>query len=310
MEKKCEFKDKMGEIDYAVVQRMAGDDVIFEIRRAIALMPAEERIPVEFYRSGNRMKVLLKEIRVTQRGKQLIVSRADGDFLRGLFALEVPEIVSGSVEIRSVAREAGSRSKVAVKSNVQGIDPIGSCVGQKGVRINAIMNELKFGAHEEKIDIILFDDSEDTFVANALSPAQVIETKIINADNKEIQVIVPDEQLSLAIGKDGQNVRLAAKLTGWNIDIQGVTVKIEHKRRGDAATGSEQVSKKEKPAKAKKTATKKKAVAKKPAAKKTVKKAAKKAVKKTVAKKPVKKVVKKAVAKKPVKKAVTKAKKK
>lgn len=306
----AEFKDKMGEIDYAVVQRMAGDDVIFEIRRAIALMPAEERIPVEFYRSGNRMKVLLKEIRVTQRGKQLIVSRADGDFLRGLFALEVPEIVSGSVEIRSVAREAGSRSKVAVKSNVQGIDPIGSCVGQKGVRINAIMNELKFGAHEEKIDIILFDDSEDTFVANALSPAQVIETKIINADNKEIQVIVPDEQLSLAIGKDGQNVRLAAKLTGWNIDIQGVTVKIEHKRRGDAATGSEQVSKKEKPAKAKKTATKKKAVAKKPAAKKTVKKAAKKAVKKTVAKKPVKKVVKKAVAKKPVKKAVTKAKKK
>lgn len=223
----AEFTGHIGEIEYAVVQRMDGDNVIFEIRRATAIMPQEDRIPSEFYKSGSRLKVLLKDIRETSRGKQLIVSRADSMFLEALFKLEVPEIVSGSVEIKSIAREAGSRSKVAVSSNVEGVDPIGSCVGQKGVRINAIMNELKFGNHEEKIDIIAYAEDISEFIANALSPAQVIRVTIKDDKKKDALVIVPDEQLSLAIGRDGQNVRLAAKLTSWNIDIQGETVKVK-----------------------------------------------------------------------------------
>lgn len=222
-----EFKDKIGEIDYGVVQRMDGDNVIFEIRRAMAVMPKEDRIPVEFYRSGARLKVLIKDIRTGPRGKQLIISRGDPEFLVGLFKLEVPEILSGSVEIKAIAREAGSRSKVAVMSTSDGVDPIGSCVGQKGVRINAIMNELKFGPVEEKIDIILWDDDVEEFIANALSPAQVETVEIMDEEEKEVKVVVPDDQLSLAIGKEGQNVRLAAKLTGWNIDIEGETVKVE-----------------------------------------------------------------------------------
>lgn len=223
----AEFTGHISEIEYAVVQRMDGDNVIFEIRRATAIMPQEDRIPSEFYKSGSRLKVLLKDIRETSRGKQLIVSRADPMFLEALFKLEVPEIVSSSVEIKSIAREAGSRSKVAVSSNVEGIDPIGSCVGQKGVRINAIMNELKFGNHEEKIDIIAYASEISEFIANALSPAQVIRVTIKDDKKRDALVIVPDEQLSLAIGRDGQNVRLAAKLTGWNIDIQGETVKVK-----------------------------------------------------------------------------------
>lgn len=223
----AEFTGHIGEIEYAVVQRMDGDNVIFEIRRATAIMPQEDRIPSEFYKSGSRLKVLLKDIRETSRGKQLIVSRADPMFLEALFKLEVPEIVSGSVEIKSIAREAGSRSKVAVSSNVEGVDPIGSCVGQKGVRINAIMNELKFGNHEEKIDIIAHAEEISEFIANALSPAQVIRVTIKDDKKRDVLVIVPDEQLSLAIGRDGQNVRLAAKLTAWNIDIQGETVKVK-----------------------------------------------------------------------------------
>lgn len=222
-----EFTGHIGEIEYAVVQRMDGDNVIFEIRRATAVMPQEDRIPGEFYKSGNRLKVLLKEIRDGARGKQLIVSRSDPQFLEALFKLEVPEIVSGSVLIKSMAREAGSRTKVAVESTVDGIDPIGSCVGQKGVRINAIMNELKFGSREEKIDIIAYAPEDEDFVANALSPAQVLEVEIKNKKKKDVLVIVPDDQLSLAIGRDGQNVRLAAKLTGWNIEIQGQTIKVK-----------------------------------------------------------------------------------
>ncbi len=221
-----EFTGHIGEIEYAVVQRMDGDNVIFEIRRATALMPQEDRIQSEFYKSGSRLKVLIKDIRETTRGKQLIVSRSDPKFLEALFKLEVPEIVSGSVLIKAMAREAGSRSKVAVESTVEGVDPISSCVGQKRVRINAIMNELKFGNHEEKIDIIAYAPEIPDFIANALSPAQVIRVSIRDEKKKEAEVIVPDEQLSLAIGRDGQNVRLAAKLTGWNIDIQGETVEV------------------------------------------------------------------------------------
>lgn len=222
------IKDQMGQVATAVVQRMEGDSVIWEVNRSTVNMPFEERIPSEFYKSGSRHRVLLKGIKETPRGKQIIVSRADNDFLKGLFELEIPELASDTIEIKAIAREPGQRSKVAVTSNVEGIDPIGACVGQKGVRIMAIMEELKMGHNEEKIDIILWDEDEEQFVINALSPAQVVKTKVTNKEEKQITVIVPDEQLSLAIGKDGQNVRLAAKLTGWNIDIQGETTKMEN----------------------------------------------------------------------------------
>lgn len=221
------IKDQVGQVALAVVQRMEGDSVIWEVNRSPVLMPLEERIPTEFYRSGSRHRVLLKCIKETPRGKQIIVSRSDSDFLKGLFELEIPELSSEAIEIKAIAREPGKRSKVAVTSNVEGIDPIGACVGQKGVRIMSVMEELKIGNDEEKIDIILWDDDDEQFVVNALSPAQVIKTTITNKKDKHITVIVPDEQLSLAIGRDGQNVRLAAKLTGWNIDIQGETKKIE-----------------------------------------------------------------------------------
>lgn len=296
-----EFKDKMGAIETGIVQRMDGDAVLFEIHKATARMPLEERIPGEFYRGGARLRVLLKKIQRSARGKSLIISRSDPMFLEELFALEIPEIgTSGTVEIKAIAREAGSRSKVAVHSNQEGIDPIGSCVGQKGSRINAIMDELA----GEKVDIIFWQEEIDRFIVNALSPAEVISIKA-DKKNKEAHVVVPDDQLSLAIGKDGQNVRLAAKLTGWKIDIQGETIKIENKK--EEAKGDEKAEKakeegketlrkevnenikKAKP-KAKKSATKTK--------KSTEKKVVKKAVKKTITKE-----------KKATKKTATKAKK-
>lgn len=229
-----EFEDRIGEVETAVVQRMDGDNVLWDINRATALMKAEDRVPTEFYKSGTRHKIYLKAIEEGPRGKVLLISRSDPKFLQALFELEVPELVSGSIEIKSIAREAGSRSKVAVSSTVEGIDPIGSCVGQKGVRINAIMNELKMGVIEEKVDIILWDEDIKDFISNALSPAQPISVKILDKEKSIAQVVVPDDQLSLAIGKDGQNVRLAAKLTGWKLDIQGETVKVEHKEADDS----------------------------------------------------------------------------
>lgn len=293
-----EFEDKMGQIEYAIVQRLDGDDVIFEIRRATAIMPLAERIPNEFYRSGSRMKVLLKEIIMTPRGKQLIVSRASNEFLTGLFKLEVPEIESGTVEIKAMAREAGSRTKVAVHSTTDGIDPIGACVGQKGVRINAILNDLKFGNFEEKIDIILWNSDLITYIANALSPATVSEVSVIDEESKRARVFIEDEQLSLAIGREGQNVRLAAKLTGWNIDIHGLSEKSELKEKDKAKKASKKEESGEKTVKKKSV----KKEVKKPAVKKETKK---KEVEKAVVKKEAKKkVVKKTVVKKAVKKTV------
>lgn len=205
-----EYNDKVGEIFTALMQRMQKGDVIFEIGKATAVMPQSEQISNEFYRLGERYKVLLKEI----VDSQMVVSRVDPDFLIGLFKLEVPEIESGVVEIKGVAREAGSRSKMAVRSNQDGVDPIGSCVGQRGVRIANVMNELG----EEKIDIIEWDEDPEKFVANSLSPAK-IEDVVIDGD--KATVTVPSDQLSLAIGREGQNVRLACKLTGLKIDILG-----------------------------------------------------------------------------------------
>jgi len=205
-----EYSDKVGEVFSALMQRMQKGQVIFEIGKATAIMPSEEQISNEFYRMGERYKVLLKEI----VDSQMIVSRADPKFLIELFKLEVPEIESGVLEVKAVAREAGSRSKMAVFSTQTGVDPIGSCVGQRGIRIANVMNELG----EEKIDIIEWDEDPEKFVANALSPAKIEDVKI---DGDTATVTVPSDQLSLAIGREGQNVRLAWKLTGLKIDIVG-----------------------------------------------------------------------------------------
>jgi N utilization substance protein A len=205
-----EYSDKIGEVFTALMQRMQKGEVVFEIGKATAFMPLEEQIPNEFYRLGDRYKVLLKDI----VDSQMIVSRADPKFLIELFKLEVPEIESGALEVMAVAREAGSRSKMAVRSTQEGVDPIGSCVGQRGIRIANVMNELG----EEKIDIIEWDEDPEIFVANALSPAKVEEVTI---EDETATVTVADDQLSLAIGRDGQNVRLAWKLTGYKIDIVG-----------------------------------------------------------------------------------------
>jgi len=206
-----EFSDKVGEVYTALMQRMQKGSAVMEIGKATAFMPTEEQIANEFYRVGERYKVLLKSI----EDSQILVSRADPQFLVELFKLEVPEIESGVVEIKAVAREAGSRSKIAVVSHQEGIDPIGSCVGQRGIRIANVMNELG----EEKIDIIEWDEELERFVANALSPAKVDSVKIVD-DTATVEC--PSDQLSLAIGRDGQNVRLAWKLTGTKIDIVGV----------------------------------------------------------------------------------------
>ncbi len=203
-----EYSDKVGEIFTALMQRMQRGQVIFEVGKATAYMPQEEQISNEFYRLGDRYKVLLKDI----VDSQMVVSRADSDFLLGLFKLEVPEIENGVIEVKAIAREAGSRSKVAVSSNQDGIDPIGSCVGQRGVRIANVMNELG----EEKIDIIEWSEEPEKFVANSLSPAKIDDVKI---EEDTATVTVPNDQLSLAIGREGQNVRLAWKLTGIKIDI-------------------------------------------------------------------------------------------
>ncbi len=216
-----EIKDKIGGIESVTIQKITREgEVMCEINRARAVMPKDERVPTEFYQLGSRVKVLLKSIEEDTRGKYILISRSDPDFLRELFRLEVPEIDSGTVEIVAIARDAGSRSKVAVKSNSDGIDPIGSCVGQKGVRINAIMNELKLGNYEEKVDIILWDDDISTFLMNAIRPAEAIDVKIVNEKGQEAVITVPGDQHSLAIGKEGQNARLASRLTGWKIDIE------------------------------------------------------------------------------------------
>jgi N utilization substance protein A len=209
-----EYSGKIGEIFVALMQRMQRGQVVFEIGKATAYMPQDEQIPNEFYKVGDRYKVLLKGIDDTTGGKVLTVSRADSEFMIGLFRMEVPELDSGAIEVKACAREAGSRSKIAVVSHQEGIDPIGACVGQRGMRIANVMSELG----EEKIDIIEWSSDPEQFIANALSPAKVEHVSIYGDTAK---VKVAEDQLSLAIGKEGQNVRLAYKLTGYKIDIEG-----------------------------------------------------------------------------------------
>jgi len=211
-----EFKDREGKVIDATVQRKEGRLVFVDIGRAMAIMPIEEQIPTESYKTGQRLKFYVASVNLGNRGPEIIVSRAHEQLVKTLFMIEVPEIASGVVEIKSVAREAGLRTKIAVATTQENIDPIGSCVGQRGARVQTIINELA----GEKIDIVEWNEDASIFIANALSPAKITSLEL-RAEEKLAQVFVADDQLSLAIGKGGQNVRLAAKLTGWRIDIDG-----------------------------------------------------------------------------------------
>jgi N utilization substance protein A len=211
-----EFKNKEHEVVAGVVQRREGRTVLVDLGKAVGVLPAEEQIMAERYRQGDRIKVYVKQVGVMPRGPEIILSRTSDEILKKVFYLEIPEISNGLVEIKAVAREAGSRSKVAVEAKGNNVDPIGSCVGQRGARIQTIISELG----GEKIDIIEYDDDRARFIANALAPAKVLNVELSNNEKKAVVKVV-EEQLSLAIGRDGQNVRLAAKLTGWRLDIVG-----------------------------------------------------------------------------------------
>jgi len=211
-----DFKAKERTLQNGIVQRVEGDTVLVDLGKATGVLFPSEQIRGEKYTIGQRLKVLILHVEPATKGPKITLSRSHPDMVRKLFELEVPEIFNGSVEIKAVAREAGSRSKIAVISTQDGIDPIGSCVGQRGSRVQTVMAELG----GEKIDIIEFSDDQVKFIANALSPAKILNVQLDEA-SKEAKVGVLEDQLSLAIGKAGQNVRLAARLTGWKIDING-----------------------------------------------------------------------------------------
>ena len=211
-----EFNDKKGEIVTGIVQKADGNAVVLDLGRLEGIMPLKEQISTEEYKVNDKVRGYVLDVEKGIKGNpQVIVSRSHPDFVRRLFEFEIPEIYEGLIEIKNISRDAGSRSKVAVYSTNENIDPVGSCVGQKGVRIQNIINEL----HGEKIDVIEWNEDPAVFIAAALLPAQVLAVDIKD-EEKFAQVIVPDDQLSLAIGKSGQNARLAAKLTNWKIDIK------------------------------------------------------------------------------------------
>jgi len=211
-----EFADKEGDIVTGLVRRIEPKQIFIDLGRTEAILPAVEQVPNERYRRGQRLKVYLLEVARTNKGPRLVVSRSHPNMLRQLFELEVPEVFNGIVELKSVAREAGYRSKVAVAARQDGVDPVGCCVGLRGIRIQSIVSEL----NGEKIDVVMWSPDVSVFITNALSPAQVLGVEL---GDEAATVIVPDRQLSLAIGKEGQNVRLAAKLTGRRIDIKSAS---------------------------------------------------------------------------------------
>lgn len=227
-----EYMNREGELITATVQRQTKGNVILEMGKAEAIIPPKEQVDNDRYYQGQRLKVYLMEIRREDRGPRLIASRTHKNLIMRLFEMEVPEIYNGTVEIKSIAREPGLRTKAAVAARQEGIDPVGSCVGMRGIRIQNIVNEL----NGEKIDVVQWSPDPKDFIANALSPAQVVEVHL-NEDDHAALVIVPDKQLSLAIGKEGQNVRLAAKLTGWRIDIKSATTLLEEERSAAEARG-------------------------------------------------------------------------
>ena len=245
-----EYKSKEGELISGIVQRIEGRNVLLDLGKALGILIKEEQVPGEFYRPGQRLKVYILGVEETPKGPRVFLSRAYPKLVSKLFELEVPEISSGSVIIKSIAREAGSRTKIAVASTEESIDPIGAAVGQRGTRVQVVINELG----GEKIDIIEYSEDPKEYIANSLNPAKVVEIKIM-PKNKAL-AIVPEDQLSLAIGKDGQNVRLAAKLTGWKIDVRGSETQetIEEEKEKKKTEKKEKKTKKE---------TKKKKVGKK-----------------------------------------------
>ena len=218
-----EFHTRVGELINSVVKRMEGPDIIVDMGRTEARLPKREQSRLEAYNVGDRLRVTIRAVERAAKGPQVVVSRADPALVQRLFEMEVPEIYDGTVQIRAVAREAGERTKIAVESRDKDVDPVGACVGMKGMRVQSIIRELR----GEKIDIIPFNDETVAFAQKALSPAKVTRVQIIDPEEKRLEVIVEDTQLSLAIGKKGQNVRLASKLIGWNIDIKSE----EEKRR-------------------------------------------------------------------------------
>lgn len=229
-----DFQTKIGSIGTGMILRFDGPNIIVDIGRAQAVMPPQEQSPSERYHLNQRLTFYIEGIRETMRGNEVIVSRAHKGLVEGLFKREVPEVASGAVELRVVAREAGGRTKVAVFSNQSGVDPVGSCVGQKGVRVQAVISEL---GGNEKVDIIQWSEDIQQFISAALAPAKDLDVKL-NEKKKSAEVYVPEDQLSLAIGRDGQNVRLAAKVTGWKIDIKGKT----SEEKKESSTVSDQPS--------------------------------------------------------------------
>ena len=233
-----EYKQKEGEILSGVIQRIEGRNIFLDLGKSTGILFPSEQVEGERYRLGQRLKVYLMKVESDAKGPGIILSRTHPSLVQKLFEIEVPEIFAGTVEIKAMAREAGSRTKIAVSSSEEGIDPIGSCVGQKGTRVQAVIDELG----GEKIDIIEWNESPAKFISNALSPAKVLHVEL--AEEKiEARVSVPADQLSLAIGKQGQNVRLAAKLTGWKIDVVGGETKAEEPEKKDETTAEEKTEK-------------------------------------------------------------------
>jgi len=210
-----EYKDSKGEVISGVVQRFEQHDIVLELERTEALLPQREQIKNEEYRRGDRLRALIIEVRPDAKNQQIIVSRTHPDLLRKLFEIEVPEIAEGLVEIKSIAREPGDRSKIAVTAKTKNLDAVGTCVGMRGSRVQMVVSELG----GERIDVLEWNSDPEKLIASALSPAKIVRVSISDVD-KSAKVVVPNDQLSLAIGRKGQNVRLAARLTDWNIDIK------------------------------------------------------------------------------------------
>lgn len=225
-----EYKDSKGELINGIVQRYDRGNAIVNLGRTEAILPKREQIARERYRQGDRIKSMILDIDRSARGPQIVLTRSHPDFLKKLFSLEVPEISEGVIEIKAVAREPGERAKIAVYSNDPNVDPVGACVGIKGSRVQAVVQELR----GERIDIITWTPDEPSFVARALAPAEVSRV-VVDEDEHSMEVIVNDDQLSLAIGRRGQNVKLASKLTGWKIDVRSVTVAEEESKRARLA---------------------------------------------------------------------------
>jgi len=231
-----EYHPRIGEIVNGIVKRFDRNDVIVDIGRTEAVLPKREQSPNETYSQGDRVRAVIIEVERISRGPQVVISRVDPQLLIKLFEMEVPEIYDGTIKIKNAVREPGERAKIAVYSTDTNVDPVGACVGMRGNRVQAIIRELK----NEKIDIIEYSEDPATFIANALSPAKVSKVTILDEEKREAEVIVDSSQLSLAIGKKGQNVRLAAKLTGWKIDIKSEEEKkAEVERRMDMMSKSE-----------------------------------------------------------------------